>query len=271
MKEKKVWAVYFSPTGTTEKTVSCIAEEISKALGLEYRRYDFTVPQARKDALTFGEDDLVVFGTPVYAGRVPNVLLKYLDTLQGGGATAVPVVSYGNRNYDEALKELRNIMEDHGFHTVAAGAFIGEHSFSTILGKGRPDEADLAVEKAFAGKISDKLKEGKDTTPIQLKDESPVKPYYTPRLHDGTPIDIRKVKPKTNEKCKKCGICAKVCSMGAIDPEDVNQFINICIKCGACVKKCPHGARYYDDANYLYHKTDLEETYKRRAEPEFFV
>ena len=43
-----------------------------------------------------------------------------------------------------------------------------------------------------------------------------------------------------------------------------------CIKCGACIKKCPQGAKYYEDPGYLYHKTELEEMYTRRAEPEMF-
>ena len=30
-------------------------------------------------------------------------------------------------------------------------------------------------------------------------------------------------------------------------------------------------ARYYDDAGYLYHKHELEEGLKRRAEPEWFL
>ena len=83
-------------------------------------------------------------------------------------------------------------------------------------------------------------------------------------------MDIRKVKPLTGEACDQCGICAAVCPMGSINPENVREYTGICIKCGACVKKCPQGAKYYDDAGYLYHKTELEEGYKRRAEVRLF-
>ena len=31
-----------------------------------------------------------------------------------------------------------------------------------------------------------------------------------------------------------------------------------------------YGAKYYEDPGYLYHKTELEEMYTRRAEPEMF-
>ena len=59
--------------------------------------------------------------------------------------------------------------------------------------------------------------------------------------------------------------------MGSIDPQNVRNYLGICIKCGACIKKCPHGAKYYDDPGYLYHKTELEEGYVRRAAVSLFV
>ena len=40
------------------------------------------------------------------------------------------MVLYGNRAYEDALLELKNTAEACGFVSLAAGAFIGEHSFS---------------------------------------------------------------------------------------------------------------------------------------------
>ena len=86
MRIKKVWAVYFSGTGTTEKTVRRIAAGMAQALDAELAVYDFTTPAARQRELRFGAEELVVLGVPVYAGRVPNVLLPYLTKqLHGGG------------------------------------------------------------------------------------------------------------------------------------------------------------------------------------------
>ncbi len=72
---------------------------------------DFTLPKTREKSVSFSKNDIVIVGVPVYAGRVPKVLLKYLNSIKGKGALAVAVVVYGNRNYDDALIELRDILE----------------------------------------------------------------------------------------------------------------------------------------------------------------
>ena len=154
----QVWAAYFSGTDTTKTIVTTIAQEIAQALGVPCAELNFTPPQAREEHYTFAPTDLVICGTPVIAGRVPNVLLPFLSHgFTGNHALAVPVVLFGNRNYDDALMELREILEADGLRTVAGGAFVGEHSFSTILGAGRPDGADLDKAKEFAQAIAEKV------------------------------------------------------------------------------------------------------------------
>ena len=275
MQPKTVWAVYFSGTGTTEKTVRCIASGMGEALSAPVKTFDFTPPAARQAELTFGPDDLVVLGTPVYAGRVPNVLLPYLTgKVRGGGALAVPVTLFGNRNFDDALIELRNILTADGFLPVAAAAFVGEHSFSRTLGAGRPNAADMTEMCNLAAEAAHKIKSlaAPPAVPVAVAGQDPVRPYYTPRDRHGAPINILKVKPKTDlSRCGGCGLCAARCPMGSIDPADVSQVNGICIKCCACVKGCPTGAKYFDDAGYLYHQHELEEIYREPAQNALFL
>jgi ferredoxin len=276
MKFNTICAAFFSPTDTTKKIVTAIANTLASAMDVPCELYDFTLPVARANPKVFSPDTLVVFGTPVYAGRVPNVLLKYLDTVQGNGAAAVPVVLYGNRNYDDALIELRDILETNGFHTVAAGAFVGEHSFSKILAAGRPDASDMVKVESFAQSVAQKLAKTEVLSDIpEIAVEGNPKPYgsgyYRPLDENGNFIDIRKVKPLTNDDCINCKLCVAVCPMGSISAENVREFTGICIKCGACIKKCPVHAKYYDDAGYLFHQHDLEKRFIRRAEPQTFL
>jgi ferredoxin/flavodoxin len=280
MQYVRVWSAFYSATQTTKKVVTAVADRIAEKLAGEDGRplmraeFDFSRPGVRAGKASFSATDIVVFGTPTYAGRVPNLMLKFIQTIEGGGAVAVPIVLYGNRNFDDSLVELRDLLYKDGFYPVAAAAFVGEHSFSYILGAGRPDDADMEKAAAFADGAAEAVRaftpEG--FTPVEVEGvPDPYRGYYQPQDRNGNPIDIRKVKPLTNEKCTNCKLCADICPMGAIDREDVKEVPGICIKCGACTKRCPEGAKYYEDPGFLYHKTELEEVYTRRAEPALFL
>ena len=276
MKIDNVYGMYFSATGTTEEIVTVIAEKLSEMLtpGRDYMEFDFTSPGARKMTQSFSKGDLVVFGTPTYAGRVPNVLLPYIkECVKGDGALAVPVVLFGNRDYDDSLIELSGILENDGLLPIAGGAFVGEHAFSYKLGAGRPDGDDISKAVRFAVRIAEKICsiDEKDLAPVKVKGKDPLRPYYTPRDRNGNGIDIRKVKPVTGPECDRCGICAEVCPMGSIPEDDPTSCTGICIKCGACVKKCPMECKFFKDENYLYHMHELEDIYTERKEPETFI
>lgn len=260
---KRICVLYYSATGTTKK----VAETLTNTLKAEFasvsiENFDVSLPQNREKEYSFGEGDLLLCGFPVYAGRVPNLLLPFVKgNIKGEGALAIPFVTFGNRNFDDALIELKQALEASGFETVAAGAFSCEHSFSTILGAGRPDAEDLKEVASLAEKAAEKIKSGKIKS-FEVTGNPELPAYYTPRDRHGVAINILKVKPKTDEsKCVKCGHCVEVCTMGSISKENPSEVAGKCTKCCACVKGCPQGAKYYDDEGYLYHKTELEEMY----------
>lgn len=273
MQIERVIAAYFSPTGTTKLMASIVADELASSLGVsEHETIDFTLPQARTGVREFDASSLVVMATPVYAGRVPNKIAPFVrDGFAGGGALAVPVVCFGNRAYDDALSELRAILTERGFKPCAAAAFACRHTFSQTLGAGRPDDADKDEARNFARDAAARIKAW-STPPevLHVDGRDPVGPYYQPQRADGTPIDIRKVKPVVSDACTRCGLCATLCPMGSISADDPTQTPGICIKCCACVRCCPVGARSFDDEKFIYHRTDLEQRYERRAENAFF-
>lgn len=266
--------LYFSATGTTEKIVNGIAQRIAENTGglANIKKHDFTLPGGRKEAVTFTREDLVIIGVPVYAGRVPNVLVKYLHTINGSGALVVAVVVFGNRDYDDALLELNDILESDGFTVIAAGAFVGEHSFSRVLGANRPDEKDMILVNRFADQVYQKLSMQITFERIQVKGNRPYRKYYVPKDENGEPVrDFRLISPETGDDCIECKTCAEVCPMGSIDYDDVTRITGICIKCCACIKKCPTQAKHFTDPRFLRHQYELEEAYGCRNEPEWFV
>ncbi len=274
MKIACVKTAFYSATGNTKKTVLTLANALAAKLGTGTENFDYTLPANRKGTKRYAPADLVIFGTPVYAGRIPNKMLPYIqDGFEGNGALAVPVVTFGNRNFDDALMELRNELEANGFHAIAGAGIPAEHAFSKKLASGRPDEIDLAALESFAEKIAEKVLQ-MDTipNPIQVRGDDPIGPYYTPLGTDGKPAVFLKAKPKTDSaKCDRCGTCAAVCPMGSIPTDAPDTCAGICIKCQACIRACPTGAKYMDDPAFLSHVAMLEQNYARRTEAEWFL
>ena len=181
MRFESVWAVYFSACGSTRRVLRRMAEAAGEALALSVRELDYTLPPAREQNYAFGEGDLIFWGSPTYAGRLPNVLLPFLrGHFTGGSAAAVAVVLYGNRGYDDALKELCEVLSGNGFCPAAAAAMVSEHAFAPALAHGRPNAEDRAAAAEFARKTAHTLRERERPIPAAVPGREPIGPT-TPR------------------------------------------------------------------------------------------
>ena len=101
MEIKRVHIAYFSPTGTTKRTLRAVAEGFGCS---ELSETDWGDPKSRAAILKTGPDELVIAGMPVYYGRIPSLFHEGLP-LHGEGTPFVPVAVYGNRHYDDAVLE----------------------------------------------------------------------------------------------------------------------------------------------------------------------
>ena len=154
MKYSNIHLIYFSPTHTSAKIVYAIAEGMGATSMSES---DVTCESL--DMEEYIDDELTIIAAPVYGGRVAETAMERFRMFRSAHhAPVVPVVLYGNRDYEDALKELCDLVSEQGFVPVAAGAFIGEHSFSRKgmpIAEGRPDESDLNQATEFGKKIID--------------------------------------------------------------------------------------------------------------------
>ncbi len=227
--------IYFSPTGTTRM----ISASIAQGLGAQnVIHYDLTLPGAKfETVLTYG---IAIIGIPVYAGRVPELCLQRLEAITSTGIPTVLVALYGNREFEDALVELRDVSVAKGFKVIAAGAFIGEHSYSTPaqpIAAGRPDADDLHRAVRFGKEIAAKIMRNAFDLP-QIDGHVP----YRERVSFGG------IAPETDHsKCILCGNCAAVCPTGVITVSDsVTTLASNCIICCACVKMCETQARPFN-------------------------
>lgn len=255
--------IAFSPTGTTRTVIGAVAEGI----GAPTSAFDLTLPDIHAPA----PGEIAVIGTPVYAGRVPGTAAARLRRhVRGMGRPAVLVVVYGNRAFEDALLELRDIALELGFAPVAGAAFIGEHSFSTPqwpVAEARPDATDREKAVSFGRSVREML-EGvsapADLPPLEVPGNVPYRQGVQPSA----------ICPETDaQTCVLCGECARSCPSGAIGLADGSVLTDapLCLRCCACTRVCPVGARVMLNEKILEFGRMLSTQYAQRREPEFFL
>jgi ferredoxin len=260
--DKQLNIIYFSATDTTAK----IVKEVAKAISHNFKEYNITFPDNRQEDICFGSNDLVIVGVPVYAGRVPVLLTDYFAKLKGLQTPAVLIAVYGNRDYDDALLELKDIFEENGFIGIACGAFIGEHSYTSKVAANRPDTEDLQIAGSFGEQIKKKMDEAGDNfCEVKLA----VKGKYPFKERTALPL----MAPETSDKCTNCGICEANCPVHAISSENY-KFADSkkCIRCCSCIKRCPVKAKTINhEAFERIRKMLLDNCISPRREPELFI
>jgi len=259
--DQKLHLIYFSPTGTTRKIIDAIAKGFTQQ---QIVRYDLTYTAA----ITHKQlhDGVAIIGVPVYAGRVPEICLERIIGFTATNLPVILVALYGNREYEDTLIELSDMTTKAGFSVIAAGAFIGEHSYSTAdqpIAIDRPDYADLSNAQQFGRDIALKLSSGANLEKLKIPGNFP----YRERVQFGG------ISPTTDPStCTLCGICASVCPTFIIKvTEEVSTDARGCVMCCACVKNCPEQARTFSHPTIEERRKLLIQNYSQRKEPSLFL
>jgi len=258
---KCVKLVYFSPTGNVRRTL----RKIAAGTGWETVEYDLTSFDARWQKYMFSAEDLVLIGMPVYYGRIPAISEEFFRGIRAAENTpAVFVVSYGNRDYEGALLELKQKCEQKGFAGIAAAAFIGEHSCCPRVAAGRPDALDEEKALFFGREIRKKVA---DVADISMLKNLQVKGKYPYRKSKERPVC-----PVTADHCDSCGLCSRECPVSAINPADPKETDPFrCLICFRCIRNCPNGAKYIENDKFNNLIAELEKNCTVRKEPEIFI
>lgn len=266
MKEDVYVLSEFSPTSGTRKIGLWLTQQLSAHSGLNWEHRPFTLPVQRKEPLLFAEHMRLIFAVPVYAGRVPSLMRPYLDQMRGEGAKVFLLAVYGNRDFDDALREMEYLSTAAGMKVVGGAALIARHVLVPGIAQGRPDEEDYSALLAQIPRIHRAFEEGISASMPGKEELS----YYQPKGVQGEAVNMISLKPTTAPGCIHCLQCVKSCPLGSIDPKDPSHTPGKCMKCCACVLACPLRLKSFDDPGFLSHRDALAKMLTTRKEPAFF-
>jgi len=264
---KQTGILYFSPTNTTKKICQAIAMGMgaNDPVDLNITSPDFREKLISNQELMLENIRHLVVGAPVYAGKLPVQVIECLNALNGKGKECTVVIVYGNRDYGIAFRNMAEILTKKGCKVVAAGAFIGQHSYKDIIpvAIGRPDTNDLELAFDFGkNSITNSNHLSIEEIPVQLDWISKSKSYFKS-------VSVEYI----SENCTKCGICAKHCPTGVISAKTGDYLSKKakadCIACMACVFVCKYKARIIEVnfINKLILRTHLKKASVQRLEP----
>ena len=241
----------FSASQTTARVVDQLCA------GLRLPRKDLNL----NEGVSLGPQDCLIAAFPVFSRRLPAFFQAWMNQIQGRNTPAVAVVVYGNRAYEDALLELSDALSAAGFTVVGAAAVVAQHSIFPTVANGRPDAADFAGIAHFARAL---LEKGLDAAHPMISSIPGQRPYRK--------ITALPLKPQTNSRCLRCGRCAVVCPVQAIDPAQPHITDKArCVSCTACIHVCPAGARQFPPVLYYPAQLVFRQKMKQRRQPEWFL
>ena len=248
----KVNLAYFSATGTTAKIVSAIENGLAAT---EKITINLTNPD--QGELSIRGDEIIIFGIPVFSGRVPEIARRGIEKIKGDHTPAIIACVYGNREFDDALLELKDIVESNGFYVISAAAFVSQHSIFPKVATGRPDSSDLAKAKEFGVNSLKIISALLENTPLKVKGNRPYRPVKSIPLT-----------PKADGKCNACGLCSRQCPVQAINTDNPKKTDKSkCISCAHCIYVCPQQARKFRGLLYRIASRKFIKNYSQRKEP----
>ncbi|MGN0176533.1 MAG: 4Fe-4S binding protein [Methanobrevibacter sp.] len=250
----KITEIFFSPSGTTKQVV----DKIANSFEYESEVCDLLHFSENKE---FTDDDIIIVGMPVFAGRIPETARDRLSKLSGNNTKAIAVANYGNAKVGDALLELVNLLKENNFDVTAAISTVSHHSIFDGVAVGRPDSADLEKLSEFGEKCVEKIESGES-----LQSEIPGnKPYVD---HKQLPFTIS----CDVDKCVFCYDCVTVCPEKAIPDDDPAAIdLDICSRCTACIHICEENARRFTGEAFEAKKPVFESANSERKEVEYYL
>jgi ferredoxin len=186
-------------------------------------------------------DDAIGFVFPIYAVTLPRIVSRFLEQASFNADYMFAIGTYGGY-CGAAMLNLKEKMSKRGIKLNYVNSIL---MIDNYLPK-------FDIEKQKAKSTSQKIQKSIDKVVSDIQNRVDMIPKTSLSAKFITKLFTRSLDPSrtdnhahgfiVNERCTKCGICAKVCPASNIRVSDKVCFNSRCEFCLACIHLCPQNA-----------------------------
>lgn len=244
----KIKMIHFSGTGNTKYIATYLGDK------LKANNHNVSISSIEENPTIEKDIDLLVIGGPIYAGNVPEKLIRWIlrNVPESNANCIVYSTSAGLLNAN-GVNSLAKKLSKKGYNILAKETYLMPRNFyfgrypkntkkevNEIL-KNVNKQLDELSSKIHLDILKPKEFENKGVIGKDLLAET----FSVMARFIGKNFSV-------DDNCVKCGICIKNCPQNNIsfDKNKNIRFSNKCMMCTRCIHICPKNAINYKGVKY---------------------
>lgn len=230
--------LYFSGTGNSRfiaKKIAEITDDEIISINSRIKNGNYEDVQSEKP---------LVFVGPVYAGRYPRIMEKYIEKVTFYGTYQAYFIATCAAEAYQTEKYVKKLCDKKLFSSMGFNSVVMPQGYIALGGTQSREENNKTVERALP-KIKNIAYTIREMKPLQKETVGSIimSKYINPVMYS---FMINAKGFKVTNKCTSCGKCVERCPLNNITLVDGKPtWGNNCTHCMACIGGCPTKAVEY--------------------------